>query len=128
MLGIGVWRKRVEGGVVSEIDPLDEAWLMAKLTPRLTGLPMAVWVTPNEGYAHDVRIKVSRLHGGRGRWLDAAPMAVRPTPRLVVPGSLSAADERLAGRWIELNRDTIIDYWDGTIELDELLQRLRRVP
>jgi hypothetical protein len=113
---------------VSEIDPLDEAWLMAKLTPRLTGLPMAVWVTPNEGYPHDVRVKVSRIHGGRGRWIDAAPVAVRPTLRLIVPGSLSGADERLASRWIELNRDTIIDYWDGTIELDELLARLRRLP
>jgi hypothetical protein len=31
-------------------------------------------------------------------------------------------------RWIELNRDAIVDYWDGTIELDEVLPRLRRLP
>jgi hypothetical protein len=113
---------------MSEIDPLDEAWLMAKLTPRLTGLPMAVWITPNEGFPRDVRVKVSRNHGGRGGSIDASPVAVRPRPRLVVPGSLAAADVALVNCWIELNRDAIVDYWDGTIELDELLPRLRRLP
>jgi hypothetical protein len=26
------------------------------------GLPMAVWITKNDGYPHDVRVKVSTLH------------------------------------------------------------------
>jgi hypothetical protein len=112
----------------TETNRLDEAYLTAKLAPRLTGLPMAVWITPNEGFAHDVRVKVSRISGGRGRWLDAVPIAVRPQPRLVVPGSLSPADFALVSRWIMLNRDVIIDHRDETIELDEVLARLRRLP
>jgi hypothetical protein len=96
---------------------------MAKLAPRLTGLPMAVWVTLNEGFAHDVWVRVSRIAGGRGRSIE---MAVRPTPRVVVPRSRPARDVAPVSRWIELNRDAIVDYWDGAIEIDEVLARLGR--
>lgn len=111
-----------------ETERRDEVYLMAKLVPAETGLPMAVWITPNEGFPHDVRVKVSRIPGGRGRWLDAVPMAVRPQPRLVVPGSLASADLALVGRWIELNRDVIIDYWDGRLTTTQALPRLQRLP
>ena len=48
----------------------DEAYLMVKLPPRLTGLPMAVWITANEGSRrNDVRVEVSKTHGDRGHWL-----------------------------------------------------------
>lgn len=106
---------------------LEEAWLMAKLVPQETGLPMAVWITPNEGYPHDVRVKVSRIHGGRGRWPDAASVAVRPQVREVVPGSLATADLRAVADWIALNHQVIIDYWDGAT-LTEVIQRLQRLP
>jgi hypothetical protein len=112
----------------AETDGLDEAYLMAKLVPAETGLPMTVWITPNEGFPHDVRVEVSRVSGGRGRWVDAASVAVRPQPRLVVPGSLSPADLAVVSRWIELNRDVIIDYWDGRLTTTEALPRLRRLP
>jgi hypothetical protein len=47
---------------------------MAKLPPRLTGLPIPLWVMPNAGYPNDVRIKVSRISGERGRRDDAVPV------------------------------------------------------
>lgn len=100
---------------------------MAKLPPRLTSLPMAVWVAENQGFPHDVRVKVSPIHGGRGAWSAAASVAVRPQPR-VVAGNLLAADLRLVSDWIVLNEATILAFWDGTIEIDELLARLQRLP
>jgi len=30
-----------------------EDWAKVKLPPRLTGLPMAVWITENDGHPHD---------------------------------------------------------------------------
>lgn len=83
-----------------------------KRYPHQTGLPMAVWITENDGYPHDVRVKVSTIHGGRGSWQTAASMAVRPQPREIVPGSLPAADVALVSRWIELNREVIVDLWN----------------
>ena len=76
-------------------------------------------VTPNEGFLLDVRVKVSRTHGGRGHWPDAASVAVRPQPREIVPGSLMTADFAAVGRWIDLNQAVIVDYWDGSIDIDE---------
>lgn len=112
---------------MNELDELEELWAMAKLRPQETGLPMAVWVTENEGFAHDVRVKVSRIRGGRGAWSGAASVAVRPQPHLVV-GRLSTADLGLVNRWIELNRDAIIDYWDGKLSLTDFLSRLEKLP
>lgn len=105
-----------------------EDWAKVKLPPRLTGLPMAVWITENDGYPHDVRVEASTLHGGRGSRRTAPSMAVRPQPHEIVPGSLSATDVALVRRWIDLNREVIVDYWNGMIDFDEVKPRLRQVP
>ena len=110
-----------------DAEPGDAGWSMARLSPAETGLPMAVWVTENDGYQHDVRLKVSTVHGGGGSWRAAPSMAARPQPRLAHRGRLGQADVAVVGRWIELNRDVIIDYWDGKLSLTELLARLRRL-
>jgi len=105
----------------------DEGWSMAKLRPFETGLPMTVWITENDHYPHDVRVKVSTIHGGRGSWRhDALFVAVRPQPRELVPGILPAADFRLVSEWIRLNHDTIIDFWDGKLSVTELPAHLRK--
>jgi len=92
----------------------DESYLMVKLPPRLTGLPMAVWITANEGSRrNDVRVEVSKTHGGRGHWLDATAVVVRPHPCEVAPGSLTETDFAAVSRWIAL--------------IDEVLQRLQRL-
>ena len=98
-----------------------------KPPPRVTGLPMAVWITENDGYPRDVRVNVSTLHGGLGSWRAAPSIDVRPRPHEIVPGSLPAADVALVSRWIDLNRHVIIDYWNGVIDFDEVKPRLQQV-
>jgi hypothetical protein len=103
-------------------------WAAVKLSPRHTGLPMAIWITENDGYPHDVRVKVSLLHGVRaGSWRAAPSIGVRPSPHEIVPGSLPAADVALVSRWIALNRNVIIAFWDGAIDFDEVAGRLARL-
>jgi len=103
-----------------------EDWAAVKLLPRRTGLPMAIWITENAGYPHDVRVKVSPLHGG-GSWPAAPSLGVRPTPHEIIPGSLSASDVALVSRWIDLNRDPIIDFWNGVIDALDTFARLRSI-
>ncbi len=112
-----------------DFDDAESAWGAIKLPPARTGLPMAVWITANEGWPHDVRVKLSRIHGGRGAWSGAASVAVRPQPREIVPGSLPAGDFALARRWIELNQQLIVDVWDGRVDAvaEEVYPLLRRV-
>jgi hypothetical protein len=110
------------------LDDLTEDWASVERLPHQSGLLMAVWITENDGYPHDVRVKVSTLHGGRGSWRAAVSMAVRPMPREIVPGSMSAADVALVSRWIELNRAVIIDFWNQAITPDEAIARLQKLP
>jgi hypothetical protein len=100
-------------------------WGSVKLVPSETGLPMTVWITENAGYVHDVRVKVSPVHGGRGAWPGAPSVGVRPVPHEIVAGSLPAADVALVRQWIDLNRDAIVEFWDGAITVTEVLARLR---
>ena len=100
---------------------------MANLPPRLTGLPMVVWVSERGNAAHDVRVKVCRVHGERMQWNNAASVAVRPQPCLVA-GQLSPADLAVVSDWIHLNEAVLVDYWEEQIFTDELLSRLRKLP
>jgi hypothetical protein len=97
---------------------------MANLTPRMTGLPMVVWVSHRGRARHDVRVKVQQAHGRRMSLGNTASVAVRPTPHLAA-GQLSAADLRAVSEWIQLNEAVIVGYWDGTIDTGELIQQLQ---
>lgn len=100
---------------------------MANLPPRLTGLPMVVWVSERGNAPHDVRVKVCRVHGERIQWNNTASIAVRSRPRLA-SGHLSPADLDVVCDWIRLNEAVLIDYWEQRIFTDELILRLRKLP
>jgi hypothetical protein len=108
------------------LDDLTEDWAAMKVPPDDSGLPMAVWITENDG---DVRVKVGELYSGRGSWRhDSVSIGVRPQPHEITAGSLPAADFALLRHWIELNRQTIIDFWDGKISPRQAQAQLRKLP
>src|SRR3954451_22358405 len=106
--------------VIIDAQPEDDPYTMANLRPARTGLPMVVWVSERGNAQHDVRVKVCTVHGDKLQHDNMVSVAVRPRPRVVRPGTLSAGDLEAASRWIALNRDTIVAYWDGTIGTLEL--------
>jgi hypothetical protein len=111
---------------VRALDPADDLFEMANLFPRITGLPMTVWVSSRGNARHDVRAKVNMTHGDQMDIRNTAVVGVRPTPHTVGSG-LSPDDRRAVFEWISLNFAAIVEYWDGridTIELGRLLQRL----
>jgi hypothetical protein len=89
---------------------------MANIRPERTGLPFVVFISQKGGARHDVRVKVAR--SARVRPSEMITVAVRPQPR-IVRGKLSAYEFDLLRQWIDLNRDVLIDYWDGTIAYTE---------
>ena len=105
----------------------DDIFFMTNLSPRMTGLPMAVWVSPRGNARHDVRIKVNTTHGNRMTIEDTAVVAVRPAPR-VVAGRLTPEDRRLVANWLRLNFEAIIGYWDNELDTGQLLERLKVLP
>ena len=89
---------------------------MANLSPKRTGLPFVVWISPKAGAPHDVRVKVSQ--GPKVHVSELISVAIRPDVRVVV-GEMNAHDLALLREWVDLNRDVIIKYWDGDIEYTE---------
>ncbi len=89
---------------------------MANLRPERTGLPFVVFISQKGGAGHDVRVKLAR--GAKVRPSEMITVAVRPTPR-VVRGNINAHEFDRVRRWIELNMDVLIGYWNGNIEYTE---------
>jgi hypothetical protein len=89
---------------------------MANLRPERTGLPFVVFVSQKGGARHDVRVKVA--HGAKVRPSDMVTVAIRPSVR-VVRGKLDPSDLAQLRRWINLNQEILIKYWDGVIEYTE---------
>jgi hypothetical protein len=103
---------RMDAGAINEDQDLFE---MVNIRPELSGLPFIVWISEKGGARHDVRVKRE----------FSATVSVRPKIE-VLAGELSPRDLQLVHDWIELNRDTIIRYWNGDIlYTDEALAALK---
>jgi hypothetical protein len=89
---------------------------MANLRPERTGLRFVVFISQKGGARHDVRIKVAQA--ARVRPSEMVTVAIRPSVR-VVKGVLDSHDRELLTRWVDLNRDVLVDYWNGVIEYTE---------
>src|SRR5438309_11573347 len=89
---------------------------MANLRPERTGLPFVVFISQKGGARHDVRVKVAR--GARVRPSEMVTVAVRPNVR-VIRGALDPDDLARLAEWILLNRNVLVDYWNGNIEYTE---------
>ena len=90
---------------------------MANLSPKRTGLPFVVWISQKAGAPHDVRVKVSK--GPKVHPSELVSIAVRPDIHVVGGGKMTAHDLDLLRKWIALNREVIVKYWDGEIEYTE---------
>jgi len=97
--------------------PKDDFYFMSNLPPSFTGLPFIVWVSPRGFARHDVRVKVSR--GSKlKRGEKFIVVSVRPEVE-VLRGELRPAELRRLKKWIELNRETLVRFWEGDIEYTE---------
>lgn len=96
---------------------------MANLSPKRTGLPFVVWISPRGNARHDIRVKVSS--GPKANPDDFTTIALRPTAR-AIEGCIQSGALRLLQAWIELNWDVLWGYWNGDIEYTEdAIERLK---
>ena len=103
----------------------EDGFDMAILPSRETGLPFVVFILQDIGIIPEVRIEIARSH--RVWRSQTVKVAIRPTVRLQ-DGYLDARELELLTRWIDLNRDSLLKYWDGEIESTaDVLQVLKPV-
>jgi hypothetical protein len=104
-----------------EIDDEIDFFLMANLSSRLTGLPFIVWISQRGNAKHDARLKVSP--DPKAIPEEMVSVGIRPTVE-VVAGEMTPADLKLLRAWVELNRDVLVQYWDGELLTDDALALL----
>jgi hypothetical protein len=97
---------------------------MANLFPKHTGLPFVVWMSYKGGAQHDVRVKVSL--GPKVLPSEMISVAIRPHVH-VIEGKMSAGDLGLLSKWIELNHDVLLKYWEGEIDTKDALDAIRQI-
>jgi hypothetical protein len=103
----------------------EDGFDLAILPHRETGLPFVVFILRDIGIIPEVRIEIARSH--RVLRSETVKVAIRPTVRLK-DGYLDAHELALLTRWVDLNRDALIKYWDGEIEsTSDVLQVLKPV-
>jgi hypothetical protein len=53
-------------------------------------------------------------------------VAIRPEVR-VIQGDISASDLALLSQWVEINRDTLLQYWEGDIDTKDAIDAIRAI-
>jgi hypothetical protein len=100
---------------------------MANLFPKHTGLPFVVWISVRGSRSrHDgVRVKVST--DPKAKPGNLATVSIRPSAEIVVlrpEGWVGPRDWELLQEWIELNRETLIAYWESEIDTQDAIAAL----
>jgi hypothetical protein len=98
---------------------------MVNLPRRISSLPMVIYCSPRNA-RHDVRVKVSPVHGDRMMEDAAISIAVRPAPHYPRSESrrLSPEDFSDVSAWIVRNEQSVVDYWDMKIDTNEFRRRI----
>ena len=103
----------------------DDFFLMANLSPLFTGLPFVVWISTRGHAQHDIRVKVSR--GPKTIPEALIPVALRPELRVIGKEELSAEELALLERWVRLNWDVLLAYWNGELFTEQAIAQLRPI-
>ena len=105
-------------------DDSEAPFEMANLFSKHTGLPFVVWILYKGNAQHDIRVKVSP--GPKALPSEMTSVAIRPDVR-AIRGEISADDFALLTKWIELNRDVLINDWEGEIDTKDAVDAIRPV-
>lgn len=97
---------------------------MASLSPKVTGVPLAIFVSPRMGQ-HGPRVKV----GTKPSDFKSLYLTISDNPE-VVAGTVKLDNRSLeiARQWIILNKDILLRFWnDDTMYMDDLYDNLQKV-
>jgi hypothetical protein len=98
---------------------------MASFRKAVTGVDNTIFVSTKSGVRHGPRIKLAVNPA-----THVSPSGDTASVNFdgeVTAGQLPSDLLRQAQRFIELNRQTLLDYWEERISTDELRQRLKRI-
>jgi hypothetical protein len=110
--------------IKSELSLDEGTYEMANLRERTTGLPFVVFVSQKGNAQHPCRVKISK-EPQTSRFF--ASVSVNE-PVELKDGHMRSEDIELLTKWIRLNQDVLLQYWDGDIQYTEdMLEKIKKV-
>src|SRR5215470_12011243 len=100
---------------------------MVTYRKNITGVDNTIFISPGLRVQHGPRVKVAISPPDSINPLSEQA-SVSITTGEVVAGEVSPALLKQVQKFIELNRDVLLDYWDARITTDVLQSRLQAVP
>ena len=93
----------------------DLLYEMANLYQADTNLPMIIWISPKGNAKHGPRIKVAVNKSHKANIGDSVSISISDDPKIVAGKDLSFEYFKLARRFVLLNKDLLIKYWNYEI-------------
>jgi hypothetical protein len=101
---------------------------MANIRPEDdTGLPYVIWIQESSGKEkHFARIKVSRIYGNKISPEEGFFTITVPDKEVIGDmGKIRSVDVELGKKWIDLNLDLILQYWNHEISTKAFLMQMK---
>ena len=99
---------------------------MSNILKRETGLPYNIWID-NSANARNVSHHLPRLKIKiDGEYI---PVSISREPEVLAKGKSNSdiPGFRILKKWINLNYDDLIKYWNKEIDIDELTSMLKKI-
>ena len=104
-----------------------DMWEMANLHGTTTGLDnLVVWVSGGGSQLqHGPRIKV--VKGTKFRPENSSTVPLTGVPRIIGNADLSQDEFAEVIKWIRLNRETILQYWNDDISTEQMISAINKI-
>lgn len=102
-----------------------DLFVMDNLSPKTTGLPMTIWVSSYSNNKHGFHIKVSKDHDNQIDINNTMVVEILRPYLYLIDGNFISVDENLIYKWISINYDVLLNYWNGDIDTADLLSNLK---
>ena len=103
---------------------------MATLRPEITGLDVTLWVSSRAKSRHGPRVKVAKKFGNNLNFsitISNTPEVTSHTEKFVDKLVDGKTLQRIK-RWIILNRELLLQFWNSEITEQELRAHIRKLP
>jgi hypothetical protein len=100
---------------------------MVTYRKNVTGVDNTLFISPKVHAPHAAQVKVA-IHPPDTVSPRSKTASVSIPKGEVVAGKVPPQVLRQVRRFVVLNADVLLDYWEERIDTDELCQRLKRIP
>lgn len=100
------------------------------LKTKDTGLPILLYVSKQQG-SHGARVKFLNKYSTSWDNSDSISITIEDEPKVVAPKNyklkIKTSELNDVKAWIKLNKEPLLDFWYGRIELPELKKNLTKL-